>query len=154
MEEAGKLAEAEAYLEGLRDKIVDKISLMEALCRLQLAQGRLAAAEAGYRRLLAINPDCLEYHAGFRASLGMPPGGGGLAPEQAKRLADEYAALREQHRFRRGAALARCLSAQRVAAATQPEPTRAPTPPAAPPAAGCLWTSWTERTSRRRWRST
>lgn len=101
LEEDGKLAEAAAFLEASKASVVDKISLFEAQAALHLKLGQKPAAEAIYRRLLAINPDCHEYHVGLRAALGLsPPGGlGDLTDAQVQQLADEYKALRLKHKY-------------------------------------------------------
>lgn len=99
LEEAGKPAEALAFLQRHRRAIVDLVSLNEAVARLHLALGEREQAAELYRKLLRSNADCHAYHAGLWAALGLPPlaQAEALTPQQVELLSAEYARLRQEH---------------------------------------------------------
>ncbi|GFH18774.1 TPR_REGION domain-containing protein, partial [Haematococcus lacustris] len=71
LDEGGRLEEALTLLDSSKDKICDKVGMLEARASLLLRSGRAAEAEAQYRALLALNSDHYKWHEGLQAALGL-----------------------------------------------------------------------------------
>lgn len=93
-------------------RLRDPLGVKEQQARLLLALGRQEEAEVAYRRLITINTENYQYHAGLQAALRLPAAAangsseaaGGqqqaeaaLSEEQRARLAGVYAELRREH---------------------------------------------------------
>ncbi|KAG0362245.1 N-alpha-acetyltransferase 16, NatA auxiliary subunit, partial [Gamsiella multidivaricata] len=71
LEEAGDIQAALDHLDAIEKHVCDRRAIKENRAKYLLALGRMEEAGAGYRALLAINPDNMAYFEGLRKSVGL-----------------------------------------------------------------------------------
>ncbi|KAF9961979.1 N-alpha-acetyltransferase 16, NatA auxiliary subunit [Mortierella alpina] len=95
LEETGDFQAALDHLASIEKHVCGRKAIMEKRAKYLFELGRLDEAEAGYRALLALNPDNMAYFEGLRKSLGL--GGEQLTAEKQVKLLEMFEQLQKEY---------------------------------------------------------